>query len=106
MRRFFHLMICGVYLYPESYPRKIEPMKFFTAIILIFCCQFIHPFGTYAQVRQPDTVKIIPDTVTVGIYITSIHDVDFKEKEYSVNLWLWLKYRNRAFKFDENMEVP
>ncbi|HYC30344.1 MAG TPA: hypothetical protein VEB42_16025 [Chitinophagaceae bacterium] len=47
-----------------------------------------------------------PDTVTVGIYITSIHDIDFKEKEYTVNMWLWLKYRTRAFNFSENLEVP
>lgn len=47
-----------------------------------------------------------PDTVRVGIYITSIHDIDFKQKEYTVNLWLWLKYKNKAFDFDQNLEVP
>jgi hypothetical protein len=30
-----------------------------------------------------------PDTVKVGVYITSIHDIDFKQKEYALNLWLW-----------------
>lgn len=47
-----------------------------------------------------------PDTVTVGVYVTSIHDIDFKQKEFAVNLWLWLKYRNRDFNFPENLEVP
>lgn len=47
-----------------------------------------------------------PDTVHVGIYITSIHDIDFKEKEYTVSFWLWLKYKNRAFDFFQNLEVP
>ncbi|HTD93995.1 MAG TPA: hypothetical protein VK644_09295, partial [Chitinophagaceae bacterium] len=47
-----------------------------------------------------------PDTVTVGIYITSIHDIDFKEKEYTVTFWLWLKYRNKNFDFMQNLEVP
>lgn len=47
-----------------------------------------------------------PDTVKVGIYITSIHDIDFKQKEYTVNFWLWLKYRNRDFDFYNNLEVP
>lgn len=47
-----------------------------------------------------------PDTVSAGIYITSIHDIDFKQKEFTVNFWLWLKYRNRAFNFAENLEVP
>lgn len=49
---------------------------------------------------------IKPDTVTVGIYITSIHDIDFREKEYTINFWLWLKYKNRAFDFFKNLEVP
>jgi hypothetical protein len=46
------------------------------------------------------------DTVKVGIYITSIHDIDFKQKEYALNLWLWLKYKNRNFNFLQNLEVP
>ena len=32
-----------------------------------------------------------PDTVKVGVYLTSIHAIDFKQKEYALNLWLWLK---------------
>jgi len=46
------------------------------------------------------------DTVKVGIYITSIHDIDFKQKEFAVNLWLWLKYKNKDFDFQQNLEVP
>ena len=48
----------------------------------------------------------IPDTVYTGIYITSIHDIDFKEKEYTVSFWLWLKYKNAEFDFVQNLEVP
>lgn len=47
-----------------------------------------------------------PDTVTTGIYITSIHDIDFKQKEYTINFWLWLKYKNRDFDFSKNLEIP
>ena len=47
-----------------------------------------------------------PDTVKVGIYITSIHDIDFKQKEYTLNCWLWLKYKNKDFNFLENLEIP
>ena len=46
------------------------------------------------------------DTVYTGIYVTSIHDIDFKQKEYSVNFWLWLKYKNKSFDFFQNLEVP
>ena len=47
-----------------------------------------------------------PDTVSIGIYITSIHDIDFKQKEYSVNFWIWLKYKKEEFDFYNNLEIP
>src|SRR6185369_10348143 len=47
-----------------------------------------------------------PDTVSVGIYVTSVHNVDFRQKEYSVNLWLWLKYKRPEFDFMKNLEIP
>lgn len=47
-----------------------------------------------------------PDTVKVGIYITSIHDIDFKQKEYTITFWLWMKYKNKDFDFMQNLEVP
>lgn len=50
--------------------------------------------------------KNIPDTVKTGIYVTSIHDIDFKDKEYTVNFWLWLKYKNKEFNFADNLEIP
>jgi hypothetical protein len=65
---------------------------FFFLIIFSF-------FQSSAQDTKPDTVK-------VGIYITSIHDIDFKQKEYALNLWLWLKYKNKDFNFLQNLEIP
>jgi len=47
-----------------------------------------------------------PDTVYTGIYVTSIHDIDFKKKEYTVSFWLWLKYKNKEFDFLQNLEIP
>jgi hypothetical protein len=47
-----------------------------------------------------------PDTVKTGIYITSIHDIDFKQNEYTVNLWLWMKYKKKEFDFVQNLEIP
>lgn len=47
-----------------------------------------------------------PDTVYTGVYVTSIHDIDFKQKEYTINLWLWLKYKNKEFDFLQNLEIP
>jgi len=69
-------------------------MKNLVLISFLFISSFLK-----AQTAAPDTVK-------VGIYITSIHDIDFKQKEYAVNLWLWLKYKNKDFDFLQNLEVP
>jgi hypothetical protein len=49
---------------------------------------------------------VAPDTVSTGIYITSIHDIDFKQQEYTVDFWLWLKYKNPDFDFIHNLEIP
>ena len=67
-----------------------------TAILLFLVAAFS---GAFTQEIKPDTVK-------VGIYITSIHDIDFKQKEYAINLWLWMKYKNRDFNFVDNLEIP
>ena len=50
--------------------------------------------------------EVKKDTVQAGIYITSIHDIDFKQKEFVVTFWLWLKYHNKDFDFVNNLEVP
>jgi hypothetical protein len=68
------------------------------SLILSF---FFLAYSSFAQKAAPP-----PDTVKVGIYITSIHDIDFKQKEFTTNLWLWMKYKNRKFNFLENLEVP
>ena len=72
--------------------------------IRIFSLLFLSAFW-YGSAAQ-DSLESKPDTVRAGIYITSIHDIDFKEKEYSTNLWLWLKYKNKDFDFYNNLEIP
>lgn len=52
-----------------------------------------------------------PDTALVGIYINSIHDIDFKLKEFTVSFWLWIKYKKSRDKkndldFVNNLEIP
>jgi hypothetical protein len=72
-------------------------MKKSLILLIFFCLVFSLP--SFSQNTKPDTVK-------VGIYVTSIHDIDFKQKEYSVQLWLWLKYKNKDFDFARNLEIP
>jgi len=76
------------------YMKKKFIFRALSLFIFLFVC-----FGTNAQDAKPDTVSI-------GIYITSIHDIDFKQKEYTVNFWIWLKYKNKEFDFYNNLEIP
>jgi len=74
-------------------------MKNILVSSIIFFLSSSFALKSFAQDTKRDTVK-------VGIYITSIHDIDFKQKEFAVNLWLWLKYKNKDFDFQQNLEVP
>jgi hypothetical protein len=77
------------------YPKQLRMKR--TILLGIFICMACA--SGHAQVAAPDTVR-------TGIYITSIHDIDFKQNEYTINLWLWLRYKNKSFNFDQNLEIP
>lgn len=47
-----------------------------------------------------------PDTVKVGTYIISVHDINFHEKEYTVRFWLWFVYDNPDFDFTTQLDIP
>ncbi|PZR40062.1 MAG: hypothetical protein DI538_05230 [Azospira oryzae] len=47
-----------------------------------------------------------PDTVKVGTYIISVHDINFHEKEYTARFWLWFVYRNPDFDFSKQLDIP
>jgi hypothetical protein len=69
----------------------------FTLFLSAFYC--FYAFKACGQNIKPDTVK-------TGIYVTSIHDIDFKQQEYTVDFWLWMRYKNPDFDFSHNLEVP
>ncbi|MES2763902.1 MAG: hypothetical protein V4677_16925 [Bacteroidota bacterium] len=72
----------------------------------LFCLSILLSFMSRLSAQEAEPVTSFPDTVYTGIYITSIHDIDFKQKEFTINLWLWLKYKNRDFDFLQNLEIP
>ncbi|MFM2358307.1 MAG: hypothetical protein RLY16_300 [Bacteroidota bacterium] len=71
-------------------------MKYTLVLFFLFFAQL--------HVAQAQTPK--RDTVYTGIYVNSIHDIDFKQKEYAINCWLWLHYKNKELNFLENLEIP
>jgi hypothetical protein len=48
-----------------------------------------------------------PDTVKVGVYVISIHDINFHDKEYTIRFWLWFVYKpNPNFDFTTQLDIP
>lgn len=71
-------------------------MKRIVAFVTLLTCFFL----------SANAEEEVPDTVKTGIYVTSIHDIDFKDQEYTISFWLWLKYTNKDFDFLQNLEIP
>lgn len=55
---------------------------------------------------QANETRSVPDTVKVGAYIISVHDINFHEKEYTVRFWLWFVYDNPNFDFSKQLDIP
>src|SRR5579859_4149468 len=45
------------------------------------------------------------DTVRVGAYIISVHDINFHSQEYTVRFWLWFVYDNPRFDFAKQIDI-
>jgi hypothetical protein len=45
------------------------------------------------------------DSVKVGAYIISIHDINFHAQEYTVRFWLWFVYDNPSFDFSKQIDI-
>src|ERR1700746_580415 len=46
-----------------------------------------------------------PDTVNVGAYVMSVHDINFHDKEYTARFWLWFLYKNKEFDFVKQLDI-
>ena len=47
-----------------------------------------------------------PDTVKIGAYIMNLYDINFRDKEYSIKFWVWMKYKNPEIDFTNTIEIP
>ncbi len=46
------------------------------------------------------------DTVKVGAYVLSVHDINFHDKEYTARFWLWFLYDNPKYDFTKQLDMP
>ncbi len=59
----------------------------------------------FASVLLAQIGKATPDTVRVGAYVMSVHDINFHEKEYTARFWLWFIFKNRNFDFVKQLDI-
>jgi hypothetical protein len=45
------------------------------------------------------------DTVKVGVYVISVHDINFHDREYTARFWIWFVYDNPRFDFSKQIDV-
>lgn len=55
--------------------------------------------------NQPEETQPAPDTVRIGSYVISVHDINFHNKEYTMRFWLWLLYGNAGFDFVKQIDI-
>lgn len=46
-----------------------------------------------------------PDTVRVGAYVISVHDINFHDKEYTARFWVWFVYSNPLLDFTQQLDI-
>jgi len=63
-------------------------------------------YSIAAQNSIPSLPVESPDTVKVGAYVISVHDINFHEKEYTIRFWLWFVYDNPEFDFSAQLDIP
>src|SRR5262245_13599483 len=68
-------------------------MRVFSLVSLLLLC------GSVLAARQPDTVR-------VGAYVISVHDINFHDKEYTMRFWLWFLYTNPEMDFTKQLDIP
>ncbi len=85
-------------------------------LIALIVAVFAHAGTAFAQdaakpAQVPDAVtKAIADAVpeadkvTVGAYINDIHELDFRSHTYSVDLYIWFRWKNAAANPVKSME--
>ncbi|MBS1557736.1 MAG: hypothetical protein JST69_03330 [Bacteroidetes bacterium] len=62
-------------------------------VVLLLAAHFLH-------------AKSKPDTVKVGAFIISVHDINFHDQQFTVRFWLWFNYSNPKLDFAKQIDIP
>ncbi|HVD99589.1 MAG TPA: hypothetical protein VNB90_15380 [Cytophagaceae bacterium] len=73
-------------------------------VLLFLLFVFSFSLHSYAQ-DSIATARTVPDTVKIGAYVMSVHDINFHDKEYTMRFWLWLLHSNPDFDFPNQVDI-
>lgn len=73
--------------------------------VLIFPFFLVLSVFSFAQ-NADSVVRSYPDTVRIGAFVISVHDINFHDKEYTMRFWLWFLHKNEAFDFSKQLDIP
>jgi hypothetical protein len=76
---------------------KIKPAHFLALLFILFS------FTSFAKAKKKAKAK--SDTVKVGAYIISVHDINFHQQEYTARFWLWFIYTNPNYDFSKQIDI-
>jgi hypothetical protein len=80
-------------------------MKKIIAGLIFYLLIFNIPsFSQESETESPSKPEG-PDTVKIGTYVISLHDINFHNKEYTMRFWLWMLYNNPEFDFTKQIDV-
>jgi hypothetical protein len=78
----------------------------FAPLRLLFLILLSVIFYSTSHAQSDSIPEPSPDTVKVGAYVISVHDINFHEKEYTIRFWLWFLYKNAGFDFSKQLDIP
>jgi hypothetical protein len=78
-------------------------MKMFK--VILFLVFISSSFGVYAQIDSENRIEH-PDTVKVGMFINSIYDLNFEERSFKIDFWLWCVFKNKELPINDWVEFP
>ena len=70
--------------------------------IFLFCLLAI---GLLSKSIAQTEEATVPDTVKVGVFFTSVYDLNLAEKSFTADLWIWYNYRNDSINPLESVEI-
>ncbi|GAA6135365.1 hypothetical protein NBRC116188_21550 [Oceaniserpentilla sp. 4NH20-0058] len=76
-------------------------------LLLILTCLFAFSLSAYGQEVVVDDSERVE--IPVGLYVTSLYDLDMAEKKYTITAWIWSTYdpqlMPKDFKFFNRIEI-